>query len=367
LKWPVIFMVTLGLLLTVFVWVYAPLRTKRLSKKYAKFRADFQSKHYAIDTQFNHQELVVKGIQWHYLDEGNPDGQVVLFLHGLSEGCYSWRYVLPKVDHNYRLIAIDMKGYGRSDLNNGEYNWHYVANQTLEFMDSLGVKKFYVISHDWGSIIGSVPVSDHPDHILGYVRMEADLVMKGESNKPPLSVYLQKPQWLLFQNNWIASYLYQDAGWFIGAIYPPRMKTPLKQIDRDYLTYEYSRPGVATMNPKYFLARNWDLGTAIGKICKNNFPFPVLQLQADSDPAQPKSIFIDAATECTNVQIEWITNASHFDNFDQPEQVADAINRFLKARFQYGLARQSKTSYRPYPRSHRPVALTLRSGAFYLG
>jgi pimeloyl-ACP methyl ester carboxylesterase len=28
-------------------------------------------------------------------------------------------------------------------------------------------------------------------------------------------------------------------------------------------------------------------------------------------------------------QLEWITGASHFDNFDQPAQVADAINRFV--------------------------------------
>ena len=83
------------------------------------------------------------------------------------------------------------------------------------------------------------------------------------------------------------------------------------------------------MVPKYFLGSNWDLDTAIGKICKNNFPFPVLQLQADSDPAQPPSIFADVATKCPNVQMEWVKNASHFDNFDQPAQIADAINRFI--------------------------------------
>ena len=255
-----------------------------------------------------------------------------MFLHGLPEGWYSWRYVLPLVDQNYRLIAIDMKGYGRSDLQDENYNWHTVAGQIVDLMDSLGVEKYYVVSHDWGTIIGSVMVSDHPESILGYIRMEADLIQKEEiSTTPPPSVYLEKPQWLLFQNNWIASYLYQDAGWLIDTIYPGRMTSTFKQIDRDYLVYEYSRPGVATMNPKYFLTSNWDLNTAIGKICKNDFPFPVLQLQADSDPAQPQSIFADIASECPNVQLEWVTNASHFDNFDQPKQVADAINRFVQA------------------------------------
>jgi pimeloyl-ACP methyl ester carboxylesterase len=114
-------------------------------------------------------------------------------------------------------------------------------------------------------------------------------------------------------------------------IYPSRMTSPFKQVDRDYLVYEFSRPGVSDQVPNYFLKKNWDLDAAIGKICKNDFPFPVLQLQADSDPAQPKAIFADAATECPKVAIGWVTNASHFSNFDQPEQVADAINRFVSA------------------------------------
>ena len=324
-KWVLIILAGISVLAAVFVLIFAPIRAKKLAAKYKQFRAEFQPTHDAIDANFNQQDRIVNGIQWHYVDEGNPDGQVILFLHGLPEGWYSWSKVLLLVDHNYRLIAIDMKGYGRSDLTDTDYDWHVVAGQIVDLMDSLGIQKFTVVSHDWGTIIGSVLVSDHPQHILGYIRMEADLIQK--DNK--IAGYLQKPQWLIFRNNWIATYMMQDAGWFIDFVYNSRMTTPFQQVDRDYLVYEFSRPGVAEMNPKYFQGKNWDLDTAIGKVCKNNFPFPVLQLQADSDPAQPPAIFADMAIKCPNVQIEWVTNASHFDNFDQPVQVADAINRFV--------------------------------------
>jgi pimeloyl-ACP methyl ester carboxylesterase len=320
------FLAGFSLLVTAFVWIYAPLRAKRMVEKYVRFRMEYQSTYDSVDAQFNQQGRVVNGIQWHYVEEGNPKGTTILFLHGLPEGWYSWSKVLPLVDHDYRLIAIDMKGYGRSDKKDKDYNWHTVASKTLDLMTSLGVNKFYLVSHDWGSIIGSVLVSDYPDHILGYVRMEADLIQK--KNTSMISAYIQKPQWLLFQSKFIASYMMQDPGWFIDMVYPKRMVTPLNQLDRDYLVYEFSRSGVSDMVPDYFLQKNWDLDTAIGKICRNNFPFPVLQLQADSDPDQPPSIFADVATECPNVQLEWVMNASHFDNFDQPTQVADAINRF---------------------------------------
>ena len=317
------------LMTVIFIWVYAPIRAKRLDEKYDQFRADFQSTHDEIDSQSNHQDKLVNGIQWHYVDEGARDGEVILFLHGLPEGWYSWRYVLPLVDHDYRLLAIDMKGYGRSDLHDEDYNWHHVASQTLDLMVSLEIKQFYVVSHDWGTIIGSVLVGDHPERIQGYVRMEADLIMEEKAAKPPLSAYRKKPQWLLFQNNWIASYIYRDAGGFIDFVYSKRVTSTFKKVDRDYLVYEYSRPEVAKMNPRYFQPKNWDLYSSIGKICKHNFPFPILQLQADSDPAQPKSIFVDMPSKCPNVQLQWVINAGHFDNFDQPEQVADAINKFV--------------------------------------
>jgi len=178
LKWTLVVLASIGLLLAASIWIYAPIRDRNLAGKYAKFREETQSSHDAINARFNQQDRTVNGLQWHYVDEGNPNGTVILFLHGLPEGWYSWSKVLPLVDHNYRLIAIDMKGYGLSDKQGPEYNWHTVASQTLDLMSSLGIDKFYVVSHDWGSIIGSVLVSDHPGRILGYVRMEADLIQR---------------------------------------------------------------------------------------------------------------------------------------------------------------------------------------------
>jgi pimeloyl-ACP methyl ester carboxylesterase len=324
--WRVLFMLVLTV--AAFVWGYAPIRARRAAARDEAFRARFQAQHDAIDAPFHHKDRTVNGLQWHYVDEGPTDGEVILFLHGLPEGWYSWRYVLPLVDHKYRLIAIDMKGYGRSEKQDADYNWHHVAQQTADLMEALGIHKYYVVSHDWGTIIGSVLVGDHPEHILGYVRMEADLIRRAAGNQ--LEAYMKKPQWLLFQSYWMGTYFMQDPAGFLDLVYSPkRMTTPFKAEDRDYLAYEFSRPGVAAAVPHYFLAENWDLDAAIGKICANTLPFPVLQLQADHDPAQPPSLFADVSSQCPHVKLEWVKDASHFSNFDQPAQVADAINRFV--------------------------------------
>jgi len=296
----------------------------RAEEKNSIFRQEFGATAAKIDAQYRHKDKTVNGIKWHYVEQGPDEGPVILFLHGLPECWYSWHYVMPLIDPKYRLIVLDMKGYGRSDKQDGDYSWHAVARQISELMDSLAIKQFFVVGHDWGSLIGSVLVSDYPNRVLGFVRMQADLLRSGI-----LRSLMRKPQFLLFQSNWIGSLFMEDAAWFIDRVYPPRMAMEFKPVDRDYLVNEFARAGVALQIPKYFKLKNWDLDAAMTKICKEAFPFPVLILQADKDPAQPVSLFESVPSECPRVELRWIRGASHFSNFDKPEEVARAINEFL--------------------------------------
>lgn len=313
-------------LVLIFIFVYAPIRANALKDKQTKVREQTQRNHDMIDNQYNHKYLEAGGVRWHYIDEGSSDGEVILLVHGLPEGYYSWSKVIPFIDPKYRIIAMDMKGYGRSVSNDNNYEWHHVADQTLALMDALGIEKFNIVGHDWGAIISSILVGDHPDRILSFVRMEADIFsLKGRSTK-----YIEKPQWLLFKNEWLGNYVLSDSEWFIDTVYnDKRMTTSLSESDREYFIYEFSREGVSQAVCRYFLDKNRDLNALMDKIAYNDFPFPVLQLQADSDPAQPRELFEKIPEICKNVELKWVTNAGHFSNMDQPRQVAESINEFV--------------------------------------
>lgn len=327
LKRIALILVIAGALGAVVAWLYPQWQLRQLADKNAAFRASHQAEHDAIDAKFTHKYMDAGNVHWHYVEAGNPNGTPVLLLHGLPESWYSWHRVLPLLDPSFHYIVPDMKGYGRSTSADLNYNWHHVADQTFALMDALGAQKFFVVGHDWGTLISSVMVSDHPERILGYVRMEADLKYTPGQNLDKL--YEQKPQWKLFQNTSVATLFLSDAPNVIDTVYPPRMMTKLDPTDRDYFVFEFSRPGVAEAIANYFKLENWDLEAAVTKIANNPFSFTVLQLQADADPAQPKENFADVEKLFPNIKLTWVTNASHFDNLDQPAQVADAINRYL--------------------------------------
>lgn len=292
----------------------------------------WEEKHHRIDNQYEHHYIETKNVKWHYVEYGNPNGVPVILVHGLPECWYSWYKVAPLLNQEYRIIVIDNKGQGRSVAYNDNFEWHNIAKEMIEFIDALNIKKFHVVGHDWGSIITSILVGDYPERILSYVRMEADLFQP----KDKANTYTKKPQWLIFNNERFGRWFLDKTasnGIFTKICYKSkkvkRVLNPISDDEYAYLTYEFKRENVGINAAKYFLPKNRDMDGMFDKIAFNNFDFPVIALQADSDPSQPKEIFKDI-DKCKNVELIWIKDASHFSNLDQPQQVAKAINTVLE-------------------------------------
>jgi pimeloyl-ACP methyl ester carboxylesterase len=56
------------------------------------------------------------GTRLHLVEAGNPRGQTVLFIHGVSQCWLAWsRQLSSDLARSYRLIAMDMRGHGSSD------------------------------------------------------------------------------------------------------------------------------------------------------------------------------------------------------------------------------------------------------------
>ena len=54
--------------------------------------------------------------QLHLVETGNPDGQPILFIHGFSQCWLAWSRQLDSgLASDYRLIAMDMRGHGKSE------------------------------------------------------------------------------------------------------------------------------------------------------------------------------------------------------------------------------------------------------------
>ena len=120
------------------------------------------------------QSVVANGIRTNYLEAGSGSGTVVL-IHGSGPGvtAYSnWRLVLPALGEDFHVLAPDMVGFGYSDRpDDVEYNVQTWADQTVGFMDSMGIKKAHLVGNSFGGAIALRIATQHPERVDQLVLM----------------------------------------------------------------------------------------------------------------------------------------------------------------------------------------------------
>ena len=97
-----------------------------------------------------------------------------MMTHGWPELSLSWRHQLKYFGaKGYRVIAPDMRGYGRSSRyeRHADYSQEEIVLDMCELFESLGKQSAVWIGHDWGSPVAWNMALHHPE----YVRAVASL------------------------------------------------------------------------------------------------------------------------------------------------------------------------------------------------
>jgi haloalkane dehalogenase len=102
----------------------------------------------------------------HYLDEGPPDGEVILLLHGQATWSYSFRKMIPLFTAaGFRVVAPDLIGFGRSDK---PADWEqHTFQKHVDWLDAtlkaLNIRNANGFLFDWGGYFGLRLAAERPD------------------------------------------------------------------------------------------------------------------------------------------------------------------------------------------------------------
>lgn len=97
----------------------------------------------------------LEGARVHYVDRGNKASTKppVVLIHGFASSLRAWATVMPVLEKDRRVIALDLKGFGWTDRPAGDYSPTAQARIVLGLMDELGVEQVQVVAHSWGSSV----------------------------------------------------------------------------------------------------------------------------------------------------------------------------------------------------------------------
>ena len=108
------------------------------------------------------------GVSLNVADHGPPDGEPVLMLHGFPDSARLWRNQIPAlVEAGYRVIAPDLRGFGRSDLSvtARQCGMRAMVGDVITVLSDAGVESAHVVGHDWGAAISWAAALSVPDRV----------------------------------------------------------------------------------------------------------------------------------------------------------------------------------------------------------
>jgi pimeloyl-ACP methyl ester carboxylesterase len=143
------------------------------------------------------------GFRMHYVDEGS--GSPIICLHGEPTWSYLYRKFIPPLAKDFRVIAPDHMGFGKSETpQDREYTLRTHVENLSALIDELNLKDITFVLQDWGGPIGGAYTLRNPERvrrlvlmntILGYSAAVTDLP-RDPANKPPRLVSSNWFRWV---------------------------------------------------------------------------------------------------------------------------------------------------------------------------
>jgi pimeloyl-ACP methyl ester carboxylesterase len=107
-------------------------------------------------------------VNLYYQEQGK--GPPVLLLHGFGASTFTWRHVAPELAQTHRVIAVDLKGFGRSDKPFDErYSVLDQAELLAQLIEDKDLRDLTIVGHSFGGGVALRLALDANDRLGGRI------------------------------------------------------------------------------------------------------------------------------------------------------------------------------------------------------
>jgi len=249
-------------------------------------------------------------------------GPAVLLLHGFPDTHVVWRKQVPALAAaGYRVLAPDLRGYGRTDAPGGvfDYTMDKLVGDVLGLLDALHIDKVFLVGHDWGGVIGWQVAALAPQRVHRYVAMSTGHPQA--IARAGLMQHLRMTYILGFILPGVAEHTLRAGDWFMMRQFTD------EPGQADHWKRDLSPPGRLTAALNYYRA-NLNMMLPHGK---RQVHVPVMGLWSDRDPALGEKQMRDSAHYVDGeFRFEHIHGADHWLQLTAADEVNRRLLRFLE-------------------------------------
>lgn len=277
------------------------------------------------DFPYEPRYVNIAGVRIHYVEEGQ--GEIVLCLHGEPTWCFVYRKLFRSLASNYRMMALDFAGFGRSDKpdNALAHTLKMHCETVVKCSEVLDLREITLVVHDWGGLIGLAALEAMQHRVARLVIMNTGLPI----GKEPI------PKDFLHWRNFVERTPDLPVGKIVrsGLARPESMTADVQAAYEAPFPDDTYKAGVRAL-PLLVPLRPAD--TIVPEMQRarhflSSWEKPALALFSDHDPITQDNLsffrnLIPSARKEPEIRIK---NAGHFLQEERGEEVAAEIADFL--------------------------------------
>jgi len=138
-----------------------------------------------IDWRAHQCWLTIAGRRVNVIDLG--EGPPILFIHGLAGSWHNWLENLPHFARCHRVIAVDLPGFGYSEMPADEVSISGYATGLLDLFDALGVQRAALVGNSMGGFVGAEMSLVAPERVSHLVLVAGAVLWNERRRSRPLT------------------------------------------------------------------------------------------------------------------------------------------------------------------------------------
>ncbi|MGB5112206.1 MAG: alpha/beta hydrolase [Mycobacterium sp.] len=295
-----------------------------------------------IDGPWRHLQVHANGIRFHVVEaeHSQPDGPLVILLHGFGSFWWSWRHQLRGMT-GARVVAVDLRGCGGSDKPPRGYDGWTLAGDTAGLVRALGHSSATLVGHADGGLVCWATSILHPRAVDAVALVSSPhpvalraSVLADSAQRTALLPWLlryQLPIWperTLMRHNAIEveQVVRRRAGdaWLATEDFAQTVR---------YLRQAIQIPGAAHSTLEY---QRWAVrsqlraeGQRFMQSMKRPLSIPLLHLRGDADPYVLADSVRRTRAFAPSGNFVTVSGAGHFAHEETPGQVNEELTRFI--------------------------------------
>lgn len=266
-----------------------------------------------------------------YVEQRGAGGPALVFLHYWGGSSRTWRHVVDALSPDYRTVAIDQRGWGKSAAPEAGYALSDLADDVLAVVDALALESYILVGHSMGGKAAQLAASRRPRGLRG-------LVLVAPAPPTPLALPLEARQGMV--------HAYDSRESIVATVQQVLAPGGLSDGDLDTVIVDSLAGALQARNAWPLATSQEDITAEMPKI-----EVPVIVISGEHDRVDPPEVLLrELLPRIPQAKRVVLPGVGHLLPLEAPAELAHVIKAFVLARTRGG--------FFALPEAQQEVALT---------